>query len=82
MNQYKSNYIEENQKSFKRLGNSKSHKMYKNHKSVGHKNPKKVIITEIYDEVIPKNNNYIKTKENFNYNTESSIPLSNRQIFV
>ena len=82
MNQYKSNYIEENQKSFKRLGNSKSHKMYKNHKSVGHKKPKKVIITEIYDEVIPKNNNYIKNKENLNYNTESSIPLSNRQNLV
>jgi hypothetical protein len=47
---------------------------YLNNKSLCHKKPRKVIITEIYDEFIPKNKNHRKSQKYFNYYTRSSLP--------
>ena len=81
MNYYKSNYREirqnGNQKSFECMEEPQFNEFYVNNKSLCHKKPKKIIVTEIYDELIPKNN-YIKKQEYF---MKSSLPFNNQQRF-
>ena len=52
---------------------------YKNQINLGNKKPKKIIVTEIYDELIPKSQNKFQRNENdnFNYYTELNSPYFN-----
>ena len=85
MKHYKSNYkvIRQNvnPQSFECMENPQINECYKNNYSFCHKKPKKIIVTEIYDEIVPRNRNCRKKQENFNYYTQSSSPFYNRQYF-
>ena len=81
MNYYQSNYREirqnGNQKSFECMEEPQFNEYYVKNKSLCHKKPKKIIVTEIYDELIPKNI-YRKKQEYF---TKSSLPFNSQQRF-
>ena len=83
MNQYRPNYREgsrnELQRSFEFLEYPQLQDYYASQMSSYQKKPRKIIVTEIYDELIPKNKNNIKNHDYFNYYTESSSPFNNRQ---
>lgn len=83
MNQYRPNYREvcrnELQKSFEFSEYPQLQDYYPCQMSSYQKKPRKIIITEIYDELIPKNKNNIKDHDYFNYYSESSSPFNNHQ---
>ena len=83
MNQYRPNYREvcrnELQRSFEFSEYPQLQDYYPCQMSSYQKKPRKIIITEIYDELIPKNKNNIKNHDYFNYYSESSSPFNNHQ---
>ena len=85
MNKYQKKYREyreanqnEGQRSFEFVEYPQVQEYYSNQMNLGHKKPKKIIVTEIYDEIIPKSKNDMQRKEYFNYYTQSS-PSNNFQ---
>ena len=83
MNPYEQNYGKINkkayQKSFEFVEYPQLQEYYSNQMNSGYKRPRKIIVTEIYDELIPKNSNSMKRKEFFNFYTESKSPYHKHQ---
>ena len=81
MNQYGNDYIEEiqneHQRSFEFDEYPQFQEYYSNQISSGFKKPKKIIVTEIYDEKIPLYKNNMRRKEYLNYYSGQSSPYSN-----
>ena len=86
MKQYKQSYKQENQKeqhkrSMEFVEYPQIQEYYSSQMSSGGKKPKRIIVTEIYDESAPQTAKNLKRKEYFNYYTESSLPYQNQQGF-
>ena len=78
MNQYRQSYKDMNQnqcqRSFEFVEFPELKEYYSNQINSGYEKPKKIIVTEIYDESMPLNRKNIQRNEYFNYYTESKSP--------
>ncbi len=86
MDAYEQNYRKINKNPHKRSFELEEYpqlqEYYSNQMNIVHKKPRKIIVTEIYDEMIPRNTiNNMKRKEFFNYYTESKSPYHNHLKF-
>ena len=84
MKQYQQCYKEETQnerqRSFEFEEYPQIQEYYSTQVKSGYEKPKRIIVTEIYDESTPQTRNNLKKKEYFNYFTESSsLPYHNHQ---
>ena len=77
--EYREENQNERQKSFELVEYPELKEYYSNNIHKGYKKPRKIIVTEIYDEIIPKCQNGIQRKEYFNYYTQSHSPYNNFQ---
>ena len=85
MKQYKTKDLKtkqnEGQKSFEFIEYPQVQEYYSNQMNSNYKKPKRIIVTEIYDEKIPNVKNNQQRNEYFNYYTEASSPFSKQQAF-
>ena len=85
MKQYKTKNLKtkqkEHQKSFQFIEYPQMQEYYSNQMNSNNTKPKRIIVTEVYDEKIPNVKNNQQRSEYFNYYTESSQPYSNQQIY-
>ena len=71
----------ERQRSFEFIEYPQIQEYYSNQINSNCTKPKRIIVTEIYDEKIPNVKNNQQRNEYFNYYTESSSPYSNQQLY-
>ena len=84
MKQFKKSYREkkqneQHQRSLEFVEYPQIQEYYSSQMSSGSQKPKRIIVTEIYDESTPQTTKIPKRKEYFNYYTESSLPYQNQQ---
>ena len=85
MKQYKTKNLKtkqkERQKSFEFIEYPQMQEYYSNQMNSKYTKPKRIIVTEIYDEKIPNVKNNQQRSEYFNYYTESSQPYGNQHAY-
>ena len=85
MKQYKTKNLKtkqnERQRSFEFIEYPQVQEYYSNQMNSSGTKPKRIIVTEIYDQKIPNVKNTQQRNEYFKYYTESSSPYSNQQVY-
>ena len=83
MKQYQQSYREESQnerqRSFEFEEYPEIQEYYSSQIKSGQEKPKRIIVTEIYDESTPQTKHNLKRQEYFNYFTQSSLPFQSQQ---